>query len=141
MKSGRYNKYNANYMFSPIPQVYFMLCSVLTTRKLFTKSFMIIRNIAITFVFLCRKQGFFPSKVKALCKQKCKLSRGIPGRGLLSAELYTFEISIAATAFPHTIVTRSMKISTRAQFYTLDPFDYKKKSKDNRNVPEFRGHK
>lgn len=99
MKSEPYNKYNANYIFSPISQVYFMLCSVLTSRKLFTKSFMIIRSIAITFVFLCCKQGFLPSKVKALCKQKCKLSRGIPGLGLLSAELYTFEISIAATAF------------------------------------------
>ena len=43
--------------------------------------------------------------------------------------------------FPYTNVTRSMKISTRAQFYTLDPFDYKQKGKDNRNVPEFRGHK
>ena len=90
---------------------------------------MIIRKIAVTFVFLCCKQGFFPSKIKALCKQKCKLSRGIPG--LLSAELYTFD-----GIFPHTIVTRSIKISTRAQFYTLDPFHYKKKSKDNRNVPD-----
>ena len=41
--------------------------------------------------------------------------------------------------FPYTNVTRSMKISTRAQFYTLDPFDYKQKSKDNRKVPEFMG--
>ena len=38
----------------------------------------------------------------------------------------------------HGKVTRSMEISACAQFYTLDHFVYKQKSKENRNVLESR---